>query len=372
MHRLIYPGLALAVIVAPASAQSGQVTIPNTERYLMKSAVNGVEYQIDVALPAGYASSSRRYPTFVMLDGNLEFSYLVDTYRLFRIEGRIPELILVGIGYPEDDPSIFTPAYHANRSRDYTPTADSGAMSGTGHALEFLRFVETELLPMVERRYRADSTDRGLGGHSLGGLFTTYTLLTKPRLFHRYWLGSPSLWWDKQVTFTLVDSAAKGAERPTGRAFLTVGSDESALMVPPMERMAARLKAAFPGLAVGSMVFPGETHMTVYGGSLSRALRFLYARPTVPIGLSDQKQYAGRWRAASGETVTLATVGSRLMYTMSLYREPISIELKAAERDHLFADVLPLDLVAERDAAGRVIRLRRSVRGVGTVFERIK
>jgi predicted alpha/beta superfamily hydrolase len=372
-RRSLLP-LAFAMLAPAAWAQSGQVTIPGTERYLMKSTVNGIEYLIDVSLPSGYATSTRRYPTFYMLDGNLEFSYLVDTYRLLHLEGTVPQdLILVGVGYPEDDPAVYTPAYQTHRSRDYTPTRyEAGGGAGTGHAAEFLQFLETELIPMIERRYRADSTDRALAGHSLGGLFTTYTLLTKPRIFQRYWLASPSLWWDKQVTFSLLDSALKRADRPSGRAFLSVGSLESSLMVPPMERMAARLKTAFPGLTVGSMVFPDETHMTVFGGSLSRALRFLYARPTVAIAAADLRQYAGRWRAPSGETITLTTAGTRLSYLMAIYGETVPVDLKARERDHLFAEVFPMDLVAERDGAGRVIRLRRSVRGVETAFERIK
>jgi hypothetical protein len=41
--------------------------------------------------------------------------------------------------------------------------------------------------------------------------------------------------------------------------------------------MTQALKVGFPNLAVGSVIFPDETHVSVFGGSLNRALRFLYA-----------------------------------------------------------------------------------------------
>jgi predicted alpha/beta superfamily hydrolase len=372
VRRLLAPCLALAITVPQVAAQGGQVTIPGSERYLMKSATNGIEYRLDIALPSGYATSGKRYPVFYILDANLEFAHLADTYRQLRIDGGVPEMILVGIGYQEDDPAVYTPAYHANRSRDYTPTAVEAALPGSGQAKAFLGFIKTELIPLIDGRYRTDSTDRALGGHSLGGLFTTYTLLTEPTLFRHYWIGSPSLWWDKEVSFTWVDPATKRAEKPKGRAFLTVGSLESTLMVPPMQRMAARLKAGFPTLEVGSIVFPDETHMSVIGGALSRALRFLYARPIIPIAAADLAQYAGRWKAASGETLRLAAAGPRLMLTMTTYGASMTIELFAEKKDRLFAKVFNLDIGAEREGSGKVVRLRRTFMNAETSFERVK
>jgi predicted alpha/beta superfamily hydrolase len=360
----------LMLLLAAGAAAQGSVTIPGTERYLMKSTTNGVEYQVDIALPAGYEATDKRYPTFYILDANMSFGMLVDTYRDLRIDGTLPELILVGVGYPGSDPAVYTPAYAASRSRDYTPTNVEASIPGSGEGRAFLTFLQTELLPLIDGRYRTDSADRGLGGHSLGGLFTTYALLTEPAVFRRYWIGSPSLWWNNGVMFERVAAAKARAEQPRGRAFLTVGALETDVMVPPMQRMALRLKSTFPTLEVGSIVYPEETHISVVGGAISRALRFLYARKRIPISLADAASYAGQWRSESGDTVTVATRGARVSLTMKTSGEPITIQLAAESRDHLFGTNFTLELAAERDSSGRVVRLRRTFLGAETVFER--
>jgi predicted alpha/beta superfamily hydrolase len=49
-----------------------------------------------------------------------------------------------------------------------------------------------EIIPLVERSYRI-TDDRGIMGHSLGGLFAAYALFEAPDLFRRYGILSPSL-----------------------------------------------------------------------------------------------------------------------------------------------------------------------------------
>ncbi|MEO8452943.1 MAG: alpha/beta hydrolase-fold protein [Gemmatimonadota bacterium] len=361
---------ALLLLPAGPALAQGAVPIPGSERYTILSSTNGVEYQIDVALPSGYGKTDKRYPAFYVLDGNLAFASLADAYRDLRIDGSIPELILVGIGYAEDDPAVYTPSYHASRSRDYTPTDVETAIPGSGKGRAFLTFIKDELIPFVDRRWRTDPKDRGLGGHSLGGLFTTYTLLTEPSLFNRYWIGSPSLWWDKEVSFSWVKPALERADKPNGRAFLTVGGLETDLMVSPMRRMAARLAASFPALETNSIVFPDETHMSVPGGSISRALRVLYGKKAIPLGAAQMAEYAGRWKSASGETMPIAVVGNRLVTTVTPYGATVKVDLSAESKDHLFSKQFNMDLVFERDPSGRVVRLRRMFTGQEVLFEK--
>ncbi len=371
MNRLLRLLPLLAVMAGPLAAQ-GPVAVPGSERYLMKANTTGIEYQVEVALPSGYQTSGKRYPVFYVLDGNLAFTTLVDTYRMLRIDNAVPELILVGIGYPEDDPAVYTPAYHASRSRDYTHTSVDSSLAGSGGARAFLSFVATELIPVIDGRYRTDPTDRGLGGHSLGGLFTTYTLLTEPTVFRRYWIGSPSLWWDGQGIFKALATARARPNQPTGRAFLTVGALETDVMVPPMRRMATELTAAFPTLEVGSIVYPDETHMSVVGSSISRALRFLYARPRIALRPADRAQLAGLWKSESGDTLRITPQARGLLATMVVFGNPVAADMAAETRDRLFGTNLAVELQVERDAAGRPVRIRRSMLGGEAIFQRAR
>jgi predicted alpha/beta superfamily hydrolase len=68
----------------------------------------------------------------------------------------------------------------------------------SGGAPAFLRVLREEILPFVEETYRT-SEDRGIAGHSFGGLFAAWMLLEAPDLFRRYGLNSPSLWWERRT-----------------------------------------------------------------------------------------------------------------------------------------------------------------------------
>jgi hypothetical protein len=53
---------------AQESSPPQPVTIANTERRVLRSAANGIEYEIDVALPRGYATSQKRQSTERLAD----------------------------------------------------------------------------------------------------------------------------------------------------------------------------------------------------------------------------------------------------------------------------------------------------------------
>ena len=103
----------------------------------------------------------------------------------------IPKVIVVGIGYPYDDPLIDK---RKGRMRDYV--VDSGP-DGPGGGDAFFQFLAEELVPRIDATYRTDPAQRVLCGHSLGGFFSLYVLLTTGRdetpLFAGYIAADPSL-----------------------------------------------------------------------------------------------------------------------------------------------------------------------------------
>src|SRR6185312_6654641 len=57
------------------------------------------------------------------------------------------------------------------------------------------RFLENELQPFIEKKYKTNNS-RTIIGQSLGGLLATEILFKKPTLFDKYIIISPSIWWD--------------------------------------------------------------------------------------------------------------------------------------------------------------------------------
>ena len=113
----------------------------------------------------------------------------------------MPEMVLIGISNAK------------NRTRDLT-TSKITSRRGmpyneeNGEAENFLKFIETELIPYVERTYPVTNY-RTLIGHSYGGLFTIFTLINKPELFANYVSIDPSMDWDDQMVLKQAEKVFK-------------------------------------------------------------------------------------------------------------------------------------------------------------------
>ncbi len=142
------------------------------------SAATGRRYHIYVRLPEHYSDdpATVRYPVVFVLDGDSLFPILAAEHLFLTIDDKAPEVITVGIAYGSFDPSI------NKRDRDFVAPAD-GVDPETAGAPAFQQFLEDELIPTVESKYRADPMRRVLFGQSLGGSFVLYSAFTNPDLF---------------------------------------------------------------------------------------------------------------------------------------------------------------------------------------------
>ena len=67
----------------------------------------------------------------------------------------------------------------------------------TGGSAKFLEFIEQELLPKVEKKYRTNGF-KTLVGISHGGLLVGSAFLSKETTFNGFVSMDPSFWWDNQ------------------------------------------------------------------------------------------------------------------------------------------------------------------------------
>ena len=161
-------------------------------------------------------------------DANGMFASAVDIVRFMQLSAHLPPILVVGIGYRMGaiDETVVV------RTRDFTPTYDAGFVrvfpthTMMGGAPRFLAFIRDELQPWVQSRYRVDVDDSAFFGHSLGGLFATYVLLTEPATFRRYGIGSPSLWWDGDMMFDYEARCAEARDDLPAKVFFAVGAHE--------------------------------------------------------------------------------------------------------------------------------------------------
>ena len=275
-----------------------------TEVHYLKSSHVGDEFKVFIG-HCGTAASDTPAPVLYITDANGFFGSAVDIVRSMQLAVHLPPLLVVGIGYRC---GVLAETITI-RTRDLTPSTDEGFARlfpehrKMGGAPQLLAFIRTELMPWVESRYRVNRDDSTYFGHSLGGLFGTYVLLTAPETFQRYGIGSPSLWWDNEMIFDCEARYADAHDDLPAKVFFGIGADETQDgrrreavnhepavrkkatawyidMVDDMERMVNRLQGrCYPRLTIASAVFPDEFHVTVPQLNLSRALRFLFDSP---------------------------------------------------------------------------------------------
>jgi predicted alpha/beta superfamily hydrolase len=332
-------------MTAQESSPPQPVTIANTERRVLRSQANGIEYQIDVALPRGYATSQKRYPVIYTLDGNVFFPVLAASYRLTA--SLLPtELIVVGIGYPASEYGGWSRENGASRARDYTPRPakqPGGISAGAGGAPAFLRFLRAELIPFIDSAYRTVPGDRGLWGHSYGGLFGAYVLTHEPDLFQKYAIGSPALWWDNEAGLKWeAEYAATHTELPA-RVYMYIGElEDGNVMKRPARRFWEALKARrYTGLDLADFVaVPDEIHSSVLLVSMEHALRSLYARRSVSLPVETLNRYVGEWKEDNGRS-----------WAIRLNRDRLVIDIPSLPDDPMWTDPESRELLAESDSS---------------------
>jgi len=285
--------LLLLFLGLPAAAAGAEIAgieafaprravVPLSEQFTVYSKRLGRAYDISVRLPPGYdrpANLLRRYPVVYFNDSPYSFPLITGVAHLPMGNGGIEELILVGIGYARGTTSGLS------RQLDYTPTHNPAFRDPTGGAAQYLQFLERELLPAIERRYRADPGRRGLAGHSFGGLFAAHVLLTRPELFRYYILSSPSFWFHDRSLWAIERAYAAAHRDLPVSVYVGIGGLERPPrgsrydMVKDVETFDAVLRSReFPGLRLRTKIVPGATHETVVGQVMLNGLLWHFAR----------------------------------------------------------------------------------------------
>ncbi len=284
------PLIALAVLLgatsllraAPApttaAAANPPVTLANTELRVLPFKGPNRQYQLHIALPTSFAANKdQHYPIIYVTDGYWDLPTTYCSYNNFTYDKVVPECIIVGLGYAGEKPD-----YGVLRNWDLSPAPVFDHGENSGHAADFLALLEKEIIPLMEREYRADPKHRVLAGSSLGGLFTLYTMLTKPDLFEGYIAASPATGVAGDWLFAYEAEFAKSGRPINARLFMTGAEYEWPQFLDAIKRFDTRLSGRkYPGLTYSFRLIDGERHAGTKAESYARGLRFVLA-PLAP------------------------------------------------------------------------------------------
>lgn len=273
---------ALAVVTVVAAETPATVypphTIPNSQLRVLPKNADGRQYQLHISLPGNYSKdTSQRYPVVFVTDGYWDFGKLDAIKGGLRFDKYVPEFIIVGLGYPGEDVN-----YGELRNWELSPVAFNNDTKNTGHAADFLRTLETEIIPYIDREFRTDPAHRVLGGASLGGLFTLYAMYTKPELFFGYMAVTPAVAVGNDWLLGYEAQFVKAGRAPKGRLFVSVGSNEWPGFVASILRYNSRVSSRrHPDLAYQFKVIEGARHAGMQMESYVRGITFIFA-PLAP------------------------------------------------------------------------------------------
>ncbi len=272
-------------VITPAESSPGPVTIPNTEAWFIESKIVSQKYAIFVSYPADYeppkpgSSAQTTYPVLYLLDANELFGMARAIVHELHDEAKVPNLMIVGIGYPDEESSLIKDL----RGRDFTPThffpfsyPSTDFPNVSGGAGDFLRFILEELKPEVERRYPAQPAEAALFGHSLGGLFCLYALFHGEGAFNRFVIGSPSIWWDGSEILEEEQAFSDANSSLPAHVYMGAGAQEGSV-AGAVDDLALRMRQRnYSGLALETEVFDQEAHVSVIPFVMSRGLRAVF------------------------------------------------------------------------------------------------
>ncbi len=269
-------------VVTPEQKVPGEVPAPsagdkaaeNPTKLTLQSKVLGQERAILVWTPRGYQQGSDRYPVLYITDGDRLIGHTSATAQFLAENGRMPEMIIVGIS-------------NIDRNHDLTPTHATLTETGreieipnSGGADKFLEFIETELIPLVESKYRVQPY-RVLAGHSFGGLFAMHAFTSKPDLFNAFIAISPTLSWDHDMVVKGSEKLLK--ERPELNRTLFVALGNEPELEPAFEQLKKILgKSKAKGFEWGSEHWSDEDHGSIVMRANDRGLRKVFAGWQVP------------------------------------------------------------------------------------------
>lgn len=276
--------------------------MPGVQTFTIEPPGLGVVLRVSIAQPVkpvvGHCHDGPNAVVYAT-DADYLFGTVVDAARVGSYGGDLAPAVIVGIGYEEESGNLeFTSKrrlldFYRGPRRKF----DAGAYGNFefGGADTFLGALRDSVIARVEQHLSGiDTKRRILLGTSAGGHFAAYVLAQDPNLFQGYALMSPMLVdpqspGDSSLTHLpgdgamvrLIDELPDGVLSSGLRVFLSVGEHEedpeTMFAQFAINSNAYRMRTVLSrhGVSTDFVQFVGETHGSVTGAAIRRALRFL-------------------------------------------------------------------------------------------------
>ena len=261
IYHIVLAGMLCLTSCSNASQPNDPIA--QHETFTIKSNQVGEDRIINVWTPENYKTSSDSLPVMYMADGGIkeDFPHIANTLAKLIRENKIKPLILVGIE-------------NTQRRRDLTGftevAKDKEIAPVVGGSAKFRAFINDELFPEINKRYRT-TKEKSIIGESASGLFVMETFFLTPDMFDHYIAFDPSLWWNNH--YLVRTSKEHLAKFPTTEKRIWFAGSNAKDIFPHTKELAGILKAEnSANLNWKYSDEPKEKHTTIFRAAKEKAI----------------------------------------------------------------------------------------------------
>ena len=262
-----------------------EILPPIVEHLPMIFKQTGKAYDVYVQLPSDYAESGVSYPVIYSV---FEVPYLIGYKNIITPllrRSKIPDVIAVSVspakwgagGHAEGLLRLRGDPLHWADDMTRAQHTFRGAPPVGGMAEIFTAFVEQDLIPTIDAKYRTVKNDRCLAGFDVSALFVMETALARPELFQRYLAIAPVASWGDHATIRFAREKVTADYDPPVRLYLGIGSlDYDSNLESCAQLVEVVASKHYGRMKFKSEVLPTYQHTGVVVPAAKTGLQFLY------------------------------------------------------------------------------------------------
>ena len=232
------------------------------ERINFSSKILNENRELLIYTPPSYNYNDKTtYPVMYFVDADYNFHYVTGLIELLSsVSSNIPEMIVVGIV------GKGTTTYRKQSKPPYD-VKDKGTADKT------LAFIQKELFPFINKNYKTNNY-KILSGHSIGGLFTTYAMITQTDMVDTFIAISPSLWWEDEAVRKHTEKDFANKKQLNTNYYISLANEKGMGVHGFLEVLQSKGPRS---LNLKFMHFPNESHGSVGLDVYKWALKDLFA-----------------------------------------------------------------------------------------------
>lgn len=276
----------------------------------IKSSQLDQENEFWIGLPNNF-DSTVNYPVIYLLDAEDHFDITFAVTNELAKNDKMPKHILIGIPKIDNLIRFKNLTFSKTNPLDYDTLINPAFFNNPdnfGEGRKFLKYIESELIPFVNKKYKTNGYNI-LIGHSLGGYFGAYSIPIQ-KSFSAFQLYDPSVFCNSNEAIKNIENNLQSDYSTNVFISSALGKKEGdaygkKIALNAIDTLIEKINN-YPEIRLSSKFYAEEGHLSMFMYSIIDGFTFLYEGfefgfilPTMNISIED---YSAHYRKLSKNT----------------------------------------------------------------------